>query len=190
MDLRTWIVQDHASVRTRLEQQVLTHVPRDRWRERPGDGSSVAWVLWHVARHQDVAVNAVVRGREQVLTAGGWAARVGAAGLGAGVGLSESEDRAAAELLDPDAVDAYHRAVAEETGRWLADVDLAELDRVPDAAACLQRADVAEDAYPWLYRMWDGKPVAFHVSWEDVGHGLNHLGELVAIRNMLGLSPF
>jgi hypothetical protein len=115
---------------------------------------------------------------------------VGADGLAPGTGLSESEDRDAADVLDPDAVAGYHRAVHEETARWLAEVDLGELERVPDASARLTAAGVTEGSYPWLHRMWDAKPVAFHVSWEDVGHGLNHLGELVAIRNMLGLSPF
>ncbi len=38
--------------------------------------------------------------------------------------------------------------------------------------------------------MWEGKPASFFVSWEDIGHGLNHLGEMVSVRNRLGLSPF
>jgi hypothetical protein len=38
--------------------------------------------------------------------------------------------------------------------------------------------------------MWDGKPVSFHVSWETVGHGFNHLGEMVHLRNQMGLGGY
>ena len=38
--------------------------------------------------------------------------------------------------------------------------------------------------------MWDGKPAAWFLQWSAVGHGINHLGELVSIRNRMGLSPF
>ena len=62
---------------------------------------------------------------------------------------------------------------------------------MPDAAKGLgEIAGVDEAAVPWLYKMWDGKPASFFVSWEDIGHGLNHLGEMVSVRNRLGLSPF
>ncbi len=62
---------------------------------------------------------------------------------------------------------------------------------MPDAAKGLDElAGVAEEAAPWLFRMWDGKPASFFVSWEDIGHGLNHLGEMVSVRNRMGLSPF
>jgi hypothetical protein len=38
--------------------------------------------------------------------------------------------------------------------------------------------------------MWAGQPVSFFVQWEVVGHRLNHLGEMIAVRGRLGLSPF
>ncbi|RPI10857.1 MAG: hypothetical protein EHM63_02550 [Actinobacteria bacterium] len=69
--------------------------------------------------------------------------------------------------------------------------DVAGLDAVPDAAKGLgEIAGVDEAAVPWLYNMWNGKAASFFVSWEDIGHGLNHLGEMVSVRNRLGLSPF
>src|SRR4029077_20756862 len=90
------------------------------------------------------------------------------------------------EHLDPyaDAVTARCRVILEQ-------LDVESLDAVPDAAKGLdQLAGVAAEAAPWLFRMWDGKPASFFVSWEDIGHGLNHLGEMVSVRNRMGLSPF
>lgn len=188
MDLRTWIVDDHASWRSRLGSSVLELVPRGRWLERTTDASSsVTALLFHVARHEDVAINAVVRATDPVLDS--WAERLSPA-LPPGIGLAEAEDRAVSERLDPEAVVGYLAAVHASTAAFLADVDLATLDDVPDSLAGLTRAGVKVDDYPWLARLWDGKPVAFHVSWEAIGHPLNHVGELVALRNALGLSPF
>ena len=43
---------------------------------------------------------------------------------------------------------------------------------------------------PWLYAMWSAKPASWFVQWEAIGHRVNHLGEMVSVRNRLGLSPF
>jgi hypothetical protein len=196
VDLRSWIAAEHAAVRDRLRQQVLGRVPVERWDERPGSGDgaagpSIAWLLWHLTRHQDVAVHAVVRGGADVLHIGGWDARLGAAGFAPGTGLSESDDRAAAAALDVDALGGYVDAVWDATAAWLAEgFDPAVLDAVPDAAGALRRLGVSATDYDWLYRMWDGKPAAFHVQWETVGHGFNHLGEMVHLRNRMGLGGF
>ena len=135
-------------------------------------------------------MNAVVRGGAEVLARDDWAARVGAAGFPPGTGLAEADDRAAAAALDATALEAYATAVWAETTAWLGTVTADELDRVPDAAAGLARAAVPESDYPWLHRMWAGKPVSFFASWESLGHCYNHLGEMVHLRNEMGLGGF
>lgn len=80
-----------------------------------------------------------------------------------GAGLSESEDTELAESLDAATVGGYLLAVFDASIVWLAEAAL------PDLAAV---------------------PVEFHLRWEAVGHGYNHLGELISIRNRMGLSPF
>ena len=43
---------------------------------------------------------------------------------------------------------------------------------------------------PWLHAMWDGKPVAWFVRWELIGHAQGHVGEMVSVRDRLGYRPF
>jgi hypothetical protein len=191
MDLPTWIRMQHDDVCGRLRSQVLSRVPRARWNDRPGpDSGSVAWVLWHVTRHQDVALNAVVRGADDVLSGDRWRAELGVAAFAPGTGLSEGDDVDAAAALSLDAIDAYAEAVWATTAAWLGTVTADELERVPDSTAALLRLGVDAQEYAWLYRMWDAKPVSFHVSWTTIGHGFNHLGELTQIRNRLGFGGF
>ncbi len=190
MDLREWIVTEHDGVRTRFVQSVRDIVPVERWKERPGDGgSSIAYLVFHVASHQDVALCSVIDERAPLRME--WAARLGLGGVAADHGLGETEVLDLTDALELEHLDAYAAAVAERSRVILDRLDLDSLDSVPDAAKGLgELAGVAESAAPWLFRMWDAKPASFFVSWEDIGHGLNHLGEMVSVRNRMGLSPF
>jgi DinB superfamily len=190
MDLRQWIVTEHDGVRTRFVQTVRDIVPVERWKERPGyGGSSIAYLVFHAASHQDVALSSVIGGHPPLRVE--WAARLGLGGVPADLGLGESEVLDLTEALELEHLDGYAAAVTERSRAILDQLDLDSLDAVPDSAKGLgELAGVAESAAPWLFRMWDGKPASFFVSWEDIGHGLNHLGEMVSVRNRMGLSPF
>lgn len=191
MDLREWIATEHLDVCARLRSQVLERVPVERWDEPAGGtGTSVAWVLWHTLRHQDVAVNAVVLGGDDVLSTGDWAARVGADRLAPGAGLSEADDRASSACLVVTELAAYAEAVWSSTAAAITTIDLDALERIPDAHEALRRLRVSDADYDWLYRMWDGKPVSFHLRWEAIAHSVNHLGELANLRSSMGIRAF
>jgi hypothetical protein len=86
---------------------------------------------------------------------------------------------------------AYVRHVHARTAAWLADVDLGLLDTLPAASSGLSElAGIERDDADWLHDMWTDKPVGWFVQWECIGHGHTHVGEMVSVRNRLGLSPF
>ncbi|HMK11669.1 MAG TPA: DinB family protein [Acidimicrobiales bacterium] len=190
MDLHEWIVTEHDGVRTRFVQSVRDMVPVERWKERPGHGgSSIAYLVFHVASHQDIAVSSVLAGQRPLRLE--WATRLGLGSVPADQGLGETEVLDLTDALALEHLDSYAEAVAVRNRAVLDRLDADALDVVPDAGKGLgELAGVDEGAAPWLFRMWDGKPTSFFVSWEDIGHGLNHLGEMVSVRNRMGLSPF
>lgn len=188
MDLRDWITADLRSVRDRLARGVVGAIPIERWRERDGAGAvAPVSVAWHVARHHDVAINALVRGVPEVLDS--WRDRVGVEG-DTWRGLAEQEDPELVDELVPAGVAEYLLAVFDASIDWLTSDPLPDLTHLPDSAAALDALGAPRDRFGWLYAMWADKPVEFHLRWEAVGHGYNHLGELVAIRNRMGCSPF
>jgi hypothetical protein len=187
VDLQQWITDELADVRSRLADQVLAMVPPERRSEKPGGGNSIGWAVFHVARHADLAVRGVLRHDEPLLAS--WRDRLGAGGLPAGSGLAEAEDPAAGGL-DQAAVAAYLDDVIVDAAAWAGRVRDNDLSRPADAATALVAAGVPEEAYGWLYRMWAGQPASFFLRWEAIGHAVNHLGEMVATRNRMGLSPF
>jgi len=192
VNLQDWIATDHASVLTRFENAVAAHVPLERWTEggpAAAPGPSVAWLLFHMTYHQDLALNTAVRNHPPLLTE--HRAALGLTDLPPAAGLSESEDRGVTEALDLAALRAYVEPVAAATASWISTMSVMALDTVPDASWRLEhKAGVPADGeLSWLHAMWSGKTVAWFVQWECIGHGHAHVGEMLAIRNRLGLSP-
>ena len=188
MDLRRWVLDDHALVLERLERQVIDHVPPKRWAEHvDGGGTSIGWGLFHAWYHQDLARTAVA-GAPPIIAP--WRARLGVGGLAPDVGVGESEVDGVAAALEPDALAGYVREVHAAMRSWLESAGPDDFDRVADGPGALGTAGVTVDAAGWLHAMWSGKPVAWFVRWEGIGHGHTHVGEMVSTRNRMGLSPF
>lgn len=193
MDLRSWIVGDLQSSLQRLGGGVLGIIPPDRRRETvDGGGIPPIYVLWHMTRHHDLAINRVLRGVDEVVEQ-----HTDSVGVDERLwrGLSEGADLDLVQVLDPEAVGAYCVATIEETIAWVSgerpdSLDLGTLDDTPDATAALAGIGTPEDDFDWIYSMWDGKPASWFLSWEGIGHVVTHTGELVSIRNRMGLSPF
>jgi hypothetical protein len=107
------------------------------------------------------------------------------------VGIGESEDVVVSGLVALEPLLAYARDVHEHCGAVLRSLDPAELDEAPDASTRLvERADVPVEQLAWFHSLWQGRSVGWLVRWECIGHVQNHLGEMISVRNRLGLSPF
>jgi hypothetical protein len=189
MDLRSWVLADHATALQRLERQVLDLVAPDRWAERAdGGGNSIGWGLLHAWYHQDVALS-VARGVDPLMSDRRDA--LGLTELAPFAGMGEAEIDGTVAAVDPIALVLYVRDVHARTAAWLAGVDLGLLDTVPAASGGLSElAGISRDDADWLHDMWTDKPVGWFVQWECIGHGHTHVGEMVSVRNRMGLSPF
>ncbi|MFV2039474.1 MAG: hypothetical protein ACC660_04465 [Acidimicrobiales bacterium] len=189
MDLRSWIVNDLASARQRLAGGILGCIPTDRLDEQ-ADGGGIAplYVLWHMTRHHDLAINGVLRGRDEVVH--DWTDRLGVSDE-LWRGLSEGSDTDLVQILDPDAVAGYSLAALDGTIEWLnTAATFDNLDSVPPSSETLSAIGTPPADFDWLYSMWAGKPRYWFLSWEGHGHVVTHTGELVSIRNRMGFSPF
>jgi hypothetical protein len=185
VDLTQWLVAGHDDTAARLRGQVLGLVPAGRRTEQPGGGSPIIWNTLHIARHAALALDALAPGATP--PAPGWLSAL-ADGAAPAAGLEEAPAPWAA-ALPAAAVDAYLDLVLEATRGYLASPGIG-FDAVPDVPAALARAGIGDGDVPWLRRMWAGKPAAWLIRWPLTGHVVNHVGEMLATRNQLGLSPF
>lgn len=195
MDLLGFFLNQHAAVHGRavsgrafLAERVLGEPTGEQMRARPGPGlNSLVWLVWHMARTEDVAVNLVVARREQVLD-DGWLRRMNVPWRDIGTGMTEAEVAEMTAGADVDAVRAYRTAVGVRTrevvpalpaGAWDEIIGHEDIERA--AATGAFRDWVAGAAYPWL-----GWSRGDQISSSAIRHNAGHLGEAVTIRGLAG----
>lgn len=165
---------------TSLADRIFGALTDEQIRVRPGRGlNSLIWLLWHMARVEDVAVNLVVTAGRQVLD-DGWSSRLGVRRADVGHGMTEDEVAEFTVRADVAAVRAYRDAVGLRTR---------------DVAAALGPAGYAEivsaadDARaPGDFRALAGQPRALELGTSAITHNAMHLGEAVTIRSLAGFA--
>jgi uncharacterized damage-inducible protein DinB len=103
---------------------------RSKYRE---DVNSVAWLLWHMARCEDVGVNRLVADRQQVLHDGDWNERMGLDLGRFGTGMSDDEVSDFSQSVDLEGLRGYQQAVGQRTVEVVQSLRPDELDVVVDA---------------------------------------------------------
>lgn len=95
------------------------------------EANSIAWLLWHSARVQDVQV-AHIAGVEQVWTRDGWVDRFGLPLSRDDTGYGHSAAEVGKVRAPGDLLSGYYHAVHQLTLEYVAAVTAAELSRVVD----------------------------------------------------------
>ncbi|MDR7523615.1 MAG: DinB family protein [Armatimonadota bacterium] len=200
MDALEMFLRDHAVVHSArvaeaegqfsLEDGSLRGLSDEQIRLRPGGWNSLAWLLWHMARCEDVAANVIVAGRRQVLDEGDWARRLRVDRRDIGTGMSDDEVADLSVRIDVPSLREYRVAVGRRTREVARALPPRAWDEIVDAAA-VQRA-VAVGAFgPNAGRLagfWEGKSRAWFLYWLAVGHNYWHLGQAAWVREMI-LTP-
>jgi hypothetical protein len=168
---------------------LLSDVTDDQARMRPAEGvNSLAWILWHMARCEDMGVNVVVAGRPQVIESDGWVDRLRLSRADIGTGMSDDEVADFTERVDLDALKEYRNAVGSRTREVVKGLPLgqwAELQDV-DAMKRVTEAEALSESGQWIASVFGGKSKALILSHTCVAHNFWHLGEGVTVRSLIG----
>jgi len=198
VDLLSFFLAQHAAVHTSdvsgrpsLVDRVFGGLDDEQMRMRPGPTlNSLVWLLWHMARTEDAAVNPVVAARDQVLD-DEWIRRMNVPWRIIGTGMTDAEVAEMTTRADVAAVRAYRSAVGRRTREVVAALRSAMWDEVVEvddirrgAAAGAFRDWVEGTRYPWL-----GWTRAEQLASSALRHNAAHIGEAVTIRSLAGVSP-
>ena len=174
-----------------MTDRLLEGLTDAQLRARPQGQNSIAWLLWHVARAEDIGVNAFAYDRPQVFDEGDWAKRIGSGRRDLGTSMTSDEVTAFSERGNLDGLRAYWRAVGDHAldivrrsgdRGWEEPVDPARISHVirntGDYGPRVD-ADRVETFYAGMTRAW-----AFgHLA---LTHTYHHFGEAGVVRGMLG----
>jgi hypothetical protein len=197
VDLVTFFLRQHAATHARdvsgdmfPAQRVFAELTNDQMRIRPGSGlNSLVWLLWHMARTEDAAVNPVVAGRDQVLD-DAWMRRMNVPWRIIGTGMTAGEVAEMTARADIAAVRAYRSAVGRRTREvvgalrpeaWEEIVGVEDIKRA--AAAGAFRDWTEGGTYPWL-----GWTRGDQLASSALRHNAAHMGEAVTIRSLAGFA--
>ncbi len=191
MDLTRFFSGCHAATHSPAADRWLGGLSAEQMRIRPAPGmNSIVWLLWHMARTEDVAVNLVVAARPQVFDEG-WARRMNIPRRDMGTGMTEDEVRELTEHADVAAVREYRSAVGERTREVVAALRPEAWDEILGVGDTTRAASAgAFGPDDWVdgvgHRPWQGHTRGDQLGGTAIRHNAGHIGEAVTIRALAG----
>ena len=200
MDALQMFLRDHARTHSAavggaeggmgFEDLLVSGMTDEQLRQRPHPGTnSMVWLLWHMARAEDMGVNMLVAHQPTVLEEGGWLERLGLTRHDMGAGMSDDEVGDLTQRLDFATLREYRVAVGRRTTEVVERMRPEELDELIDVES-VERAysdGVVSERAAWVRQFAGGKTKAFMLGHVGTGHNFMHLGEAWCLRSLLGL---
>src|SRR5262245_33664604 len=197
MDARDLFLEQHAAVQSAavggnkmsLVERTLGGLTDDQMRVRPReDLNSIAWLVWHIARAEDIIVNPALAGRDQVFD-DTWMKRLGITRRDFGIGMTSPEVWDLTRQLDVGALREYRDAVGRRTREVVGGFKAEDWEGVSQAAG-VERA-AGEGAFPaarseMIVKAFTGRPRAVLLSGIALFHPSGHLGEAATVRSAGG----
>ena len=171
-----------------FEDEVINEMTNAQIREIPdGVDHSIAWILWHLARIEDVTMNMLVAAKKQVFERDNWSAKLNASLIHTGNALSKSEIVQLSNNLDIDELRHYRVAVGRQTEDVVRQLDPADIDQKVDSARLelvVQERAVVEAAQV-IIDYWSQRTIAGLLLMPPTRHCLIHLNEAAQIKKRM-----
>jgi hypothetical protein len=169
-------------------ERALGGLSDDQMRVRPReDLNSLAWILWHIARAEDIFVNAFIGGRPQVWD-DAWGKRLGVARRDFGIGMTTAEVSELTRAIDLAAAREYRDAVGRRTREIIG--GFKDNDWGGEVAASAVEKAAADGAFgsrgEQMVKIFTGRPRVAVLNGIALFHPAGHLGEAVTVRSAGG----
>jgi hypothetical protein len=196
MDARDLFLSQHAMMhavtvggnKMSAAERTFTGLTDEQMRVRPReDLNSLAWLLWHIARAEDIIVNMALAGQSQILDAA-WLKRLGTSRRDIGTGMTSAEVTELTGQIDLGALREYRDAVGHRTRELVGGFKTQDWEGQV-AAENVQRA-AADGAFgartELLVKVFSGRPRALVLSGVALFHSSGHMGEAATVRTAGG----
>ena len=173
-----------------MSRALLADLTDEQMRTPPCPGvNTLTWLVWHIARVEDIGINRFVTDGEQVFDGGGWGTRLGVTRRDFGTGMTPDEVLTLSAQINVEALHAYWDAVEDRTVAVVQGLHPEDLDTILDAAhvhrVFAHDQVVTPDAL-WVRDYMEGQPRGFFLIHLGLTHIFVHRGEALAIRGLIG----
>jgi hypothetical protein len=196
MDARELFLAQHSGVHSAAvagnqasaAERAFGGVSDQQMRIRPReDLNSLAWLMWHTARAEDIFASVVIGGQPQVLD-DGWLRRLNVTRRDFGIGMTSAEVWDLTRAIDLAALREYRDTVGRRTRElvgnfqdkdWEGSIEADAMERAAAQGAFGTRAEA-------LVKAFTGRPRALALSGIALFHSAGHLGEAATVRSAGG----
>lgn len=168
-----------------LEEEVWTDLSDAVFRcVPPGEEHSIAWCYWHLARIEDITMNLLVAGSDQVFTQADWQQRLHAPFADTGNLISPEDVLALSQQVEMNTLREYRSAVGLRTRQIVQQLNPADIKRKTPSERLQRGLDEGAIA-PYatgLIEYWGGLTVAGLLLMPPTRHNLFHLSECLTLK--------
>jgi len=170
-------------------ERTFTGLTDEQMRVRPReDLNSLAWVMFHISRAEDIFVNTILGARTQLFDDESWAKRLAIARRDFGIGMTSAEVTELTRQIELGALREYRDAVGRRTRDVVGSFKSQDWEGTVGADA-VQRA-ASEGAFgvrtEQIVKAFPGRPRSAMLSGIALFHSAGHLGEAATVRSAGG----
>ncbi|MFC2025732.1 DinB family protein [Chloroflexota bacterium] len=168
-----------------FEDAVLDDMTVEQVRRIPGNAEhSIAWIIWHIARIEDITMNILVAGSPQILLKESWLDRMNVSFSDSANEMVESTVSELSSSINIEALRAYRVSVGKRTQEIVKQlqpeqlkekVDPLRLQKVMEEGALVESARSIAD-------YWERRNIAGLLLMPATRHNLVHLNEALNIK--------
>ena len=169
-----------------LQDEALAGLRDDQIRFCPRKGNSIAWLLWHTARIEDVTLNFLVLGRPQVFVREDWPSRLGTPLREVGNAMDAAGLTRFSAQVCVGALKEYRAAVGRSVRAGMLNLQPAQLREIVPAITvqCLVEDGSIPPEIDWLARFYSERPKSFFLT-RITSHNFLHIQEAYRLHAQL-----
>jgi hypothetical protein len=171
-----------------FEDELLDDMSEVEIRQVPAGGEhSIAWILFHLARIEDITMNLLVAGTPQILTSDDWAKRLNVSLQHSANKMDDESMAALSAQIDIPSLRRYRVAVARRTRQVVQGLGVKDFKRRVDPArieTVLREGAVTPEARE-ITDYWGKKTIAGLLLMPPTRHCILHLNEANRIKESI-----
>jgi hypothetical protein len=154
-------------------------------------GRTIAYGIWHSARIEDITMNILVNGGEQVINTGNWIEKINTTVKDTGNGLTYEEILEFSKQINIEALRSYRIAVGRRTEEIIKSLKFSDMKRKIERDRLRRIIDegaVSEDETAiWLIDFWGRKNVSGILLMPVIRHHVVHINESLKAKKRINL---
>jgi len=156
---------------------------------RPGQ-NSIAWLLWHITRIEDMTINSLMLGQSQVWNSD-WAARLIYSRPDCGASMDENEVSNLSAQISIENLLEYRASVGRKTRECIVNLSADQAREIVPSSIVhklVEEGSITPQAN-WLFEYYTNRSRGFFLTRTATSHNFIHLNEAARIRaKMIGMA--